>query len=199
MFHVKHAQLTEVLEWIGVPAPDSLFEGLERFAGWLAEEGAAAGGIGPQELEHLWERHVLDSLMFSRGSQHPRRILDLGSGVGLPGIPLALLHPDAEVVLVDRSGRRVRLARRASRVCGAENVTVIESDFLHEGGEPADLVVMRASLPIVDAIPVLEGRRAHGGVAVVGVGLDAPEELTGLTRFPGSAILDPGRWLHIMR
>lgn len=199
MFHVKQAQLTEVLDWVGVAPPPGLFEGLTRFAGWLAGEGAAAGGIGPQELEHLWERHILDSLMFSVDSPHPRRILDLGSGVGLPGIPLALLHPGSEVVLVDRSGRRVRLARRASRVCGADNVTVIESDFLDEGLEPADLVVMRASLPVVDAIPVLEGLRAPGGTAVVGVGLDPFDDITDLTRFPGSAMLDPGRWLHIMR
>ncbi len=199
MFHVKQAQLAEVLDWVGVAASDGLFEGLTRFAGWLAEEGAAAGAIGPQELDHLWERHILDSLMFSVGSQRPRHILDLGSGVGLPGMPLALLHPDAEVALVDRSGRRVRLARRAARVCGADNVTVIETDFLHAGLEPADFVVMRASLPVTDAIPVLEALRTPGGAAVVGVGLDPVDEFAGLARFPGSSILDPGRWLHIMR
>ncbi|NND84548.1 MAG: class I SAM-dependent methyltransferase, partial [Acidimicrobiia bacterium] len=187
-----------VLRWMGVAGPPGLLERLERFEGWLAAEGADAGGIGPAELPDLWERHVLDSIMFGFEAGSPTRIVDLGSGAGLPGIPLALLFPSAEVMLVDRSGRRVRLARRAARVAGAANVSVVQAGFGELPPQEADLVVMRASLPLDDAPAVLAAHRAEGGRAVLGVGLTRPEGLA-CTRFPGSGILDPGRWLHIMR
>lgn len=198
MFHVKHAQLLDVLSWVGVEPPPGLFDALSRFEAWLASEGAEAGGIGPAELPGLWERHVLDALMFAVGAESPRSIVDLGSGVGLPGIPLALLFPEADVLLVDRSGRRMRLARRAARVCGATNVEAIEASFEGLDHRGADLVVMRASLPPDEALAVLEAHRAEGGRAVLGVGVRRPEGLD-CVRFPGSGILDPGRWLHIMR
>ena len=198
MFHVKQEQLAEVLDWAGVTAPPGLLGQLERFETWLTLEGADAGGVGPAELPHIWERHLLDALMVACGTASPRRIVDLGSGVGLPGIPLALLYPDAETVLVDRSGRRVRLARRASRVCGAVNVRVVQAAFEELAPQEADLVVMRASLPWEEAPEVLRAHRATGGTAVFGVGVTRPEALE-CVRFPGSGILDPGRWLHIMR
>jgi 16S rRNA (guanine527-N7)-methyltransferase len=136
--------------------------------------------------------------MFGVGAEHPRTIVDLGSGVGLPGIPLALLFPEAAVVLVDRSGRRVRLARRAARVCGAENVSVEQASFAATAPQDADLVVMRASLPLDEAPAVLQTHVAEAGRAVLGVGLNRPDDLA-CARFPGSGILDPGRWLHIMQ
>ena len=198
MFHVKHEQLAEVLDWVGVVPPDGLLGRLERFERWLVTEGADAGGIGPADVEHVWERHVLDSLMFAIEAGNPRSILDMGSGVGLPGIPLALLFPEAAVLLVDRSGRRVRLARRAARVCGAENVAVTQASFDELVPQAADLVVMRASLPPNEAPAMMERHRAPGGRSVFGVGVHRPEDLECI-RFPGSGILDPGRWLHIMR
>jgi 16S rRNA (guanine527-N7)-methyltransferase len=198
MFHVKHEQLSEVLEWVGVVPPDGLLGRLERFERWLVTEGADAGGIGPADVAQVWERHVLDSLMFAVEAGNPHSILDLGSGIGLPGIPLALLFPEATVLLVDRSGRRVRLARRAARVCGAANVGVTQASFDELAPQAAELVVMRASLPPSEAPAVLERHRAPGGRSVVGVGLQRPNDLE-CVRFPGSRILDPGRWLHIMR
>lgn len=199
MFHVKHAQLDDVLGWVGLEAPPGLLGRLEAFERWLVTEGVVAGGIGPGEVPSVWERHVLDALMFSVGNPAPTKIVDLGSGVGLPGLPLALLHPGAEVVLVDRSGRRMRLARRAARVCGAGNVAAVETTFDDLPPQEADLVVMRASLPQHEAPAELRRHRAQGGVAVLGVGLERPEDMDPCERYPGSRVLDPGRWLHIMR
>ena len=83
-------------------------------------------------------------------------------------------------------------------MCGAVNVHVVQAAFDELPKQDADLVVMRASLPLEDAPEVLLRHRAPGGTAVFGVGVTRPEGLECI-RFPGSGILDPGRWLHIMR
>ncbi len=199
MFHVKQVQLAEVLEWVAHPNPDGLFEQLVRFEGWLATEGMASGGIGPGETE-IWERHILDSLMFARGvPTGTSTVLDLGSGVGLPGIPLAMLLPHAVVTLVDRSARRMESARRVGRVLRLVNLETICSDFA-DLDAVADAVTMRASLPNKEALAVLLGHVGAGGSTVLGVGMERGTDLPGLQeRFPGSLVLDPGRWLHIMR
>lgn len=135
------------LAWIGVPS-SGLRAALDRYADWLRTEALPAGGVGPGEPDRLSERHIADSLLFAgvweRDWLGP--VCDVGTGVGLPGIPLALAHPMREFVLIDRAGRRVDLARRAVRVLGIDNVRIERADL-------ADLdltgftVVARASLP----------------------------------------------------
>lgn len=115
------------------------------------EEALPAGGVGPNEASRLSERHLVDSLLFAGawpGTEPPDAVVDLGSGVGLPGLPLALLWPTSEMLLVDLSGRRVRLASRAVRVLGLENVQVREADAARATvDQPVDLVVARAAGP----------------------------------------------------
>ncbi len=196
---MKRRQLDDVLAWTGHPAPAGLFDRLEAFEAWLATEAAVSGGVGPNERD-VWVRHVLDSLMFARGfDTAPASIIDLGSGVGLPGVPLALLFPGSAVVLVDRSGRRLASARRAARVLRLESVSTTQAEFSGYSGV-ADAVVMRAALGPGDAVHEIRRHLTPGGVGVLGIGRAATETEDGvLERFPGSEVLDPGRWLHIMR
>jgi 16S rRNA (guanine(527)-N(7))-methyltransferase RsmG len=203
MFHVKHPGLADVADWAGLDVPDGMAERLDGLAQWLATEGVEAGGLGPHEGSRVWERHILDSLMFARGwDVAPDTIVDVGTGIGLPGLPLAVALPDRSFALVDRSGRRIRLIRRAVRQFGLENVEAIESEaeaFFAARG-PADAVVMRGVLQPA-SLPAFVGRAvAVGGVLVAGAGLD-PDPVPGsdLVRFPGSEVLAPGRWLRIMR
>jgi len=142
---------------------------LSRLGEWLATEAVDAGGIGPAEEARLTDRHLADSIVFAAAwSDEPSTILDVGSGVGLPGIPLAVLYPDAAVTLLDRSGERCRLARRVVRVVGLENVAVDQRDALQMGGT-WDAVTFRASLRPIDALtsalPILSER----GCAVIGL------------------------------
>lgn len=196
---MKHRQLLDVLDWVGRPEASDLMTRLEAFEQWLVREGVAGGGLGPAETE-VWVRHVLDSLMFARGLEgDPDTILDMGSGVGLPGVPLALLFPSANVTLLDRSGRRMEMARRAARVVRAENIHTMRSEFAAFEGEFQG-VVMRAALKPALAIETLRRHISPGGRGVLGIGLDPSPDLLGeLERFPGSQVLDAGRWLHIMR
>lgn len=79
----------------------------ERFAELLAGEGTVRGLIGPREVPRLWDRHLLNSAVVGEAIPDGARVLDVGSGAGLPGIALALARPDLEVALVEPMARRV--------------------------------------------------------------------------------------------
>lgn len=134
---------------------------LTRFRQFLADEAVSAGGLGPHELDRLDDRHIHDSLGFSvawHGEPAPQALLDVGTGVGLPGVPLAILWPHCRVGLLERSGRRARLLRRLVRILGLTNAIVLETDIDHVEGaawEGAG-IVMRAVFPPRSAVERLE-------------------------------------------
>lgn len=156
---------------------------LERFHDWLLEEAIGAGGIGPNEAARIWNRHIADSLLFALDLSGNERCIDLGSGVGLPGIPLAISLPEIEFTLVDRSGRRVDLARRACSVLGLSNCEVVQSDF--DGFHRRfPRIVARASLPPAAMMIHVKRLLTPGGVAHLGLsrGTTFAAELPGAPR-----------------
>jgi 16S rRNA G527 N7-methylase RsmG len=128
---------------------------LQSYAGWLSEEALVAGGIGPAEANRVWDRHILDAAAFLTVlPQDPADdipIVDIGSGVGLPGIVLAILLPARHIVLVDKSERRCALQRRAIRILGVANCEILQR-VIPEQGIPAGVRVFRASLPVRDVL-----------------------------------------------
>lgn len=113
-------------------------------------------------------RHILDSLapapvLSGLVGTPPRRIADVGSGAGLPGIPLAIVHPDLQVDLVERSGRRVGFLRNARTVTRASNASVCHQNAEEYEG-PADIIVHRAFVPLsLSLLATLRGALAPGG------------------------------------
>lgn len=173
---------------------------MERYGGWLGDEGQRAGGIGPSEWDRMESRHLGDSLLFAACLEKPpTEIWDLGSGLGLPGIPLAIALPESRLLLVDRSRRRVDLMRRAIRILGLANCDVRQGEIL-DLKDRTDVIVSRASLPPPKLLPVVERHLEPGGMGVVaGSWRKRPE-------FPGweteeipSHVLDHPVWLLIMR
>lgn len=79
----------------------------ERFAELLQEHGIRRGLIGPRELDRLWERHLLNSAVIAELLPPQSRVVDVGSGAGLPGIPLAIARPDLTLTLLEPMARRV--------------------------------------------------------------------------------------------
>lgn len=160
--------MAALADWLGVPLSDTQHSQLETFGRWLTSEALTAGGIGPNEADRIFDRHVGDALMYlSQLPTDAQSIVDVGSGVGLPGIPMAIARPDLAVTLLDRAARRVDLARRASRVAGVGTVSHLLGDV--EDLEPSfDVAVFRASLPpigaagVVSRVVTLEGRGILG-------------------------------------
>lgn len=79
----------------------------ERFTAMLVEQGVRRGLIGPREVDRIWERHLLNSAVLAELLTPESRVVDVGSGAGLPGIPLAIARPDVELVLLEPMARRV--------------------------------------------------------------------------------------------
>ena len=166
-FHVKQLWRSTAL-LSGVALSDTQIGRLADYRHWLATEAKTAGGIGPDEVDRLDTRHIADSLLF--GSQIEANhidIWDFGTGVGLPGIPLAILFPTRRLTLIDRSGRRVRLARRAIRILELDNVSVVQSDVTKISGS-ADVIVARASLTAEMIAPVAMNHLRTPGICLVG-------------------------------
>jgi 16S rRNA (guanine527-N7)-methyltransferase len=171
MFPVKHdeASLRAAATHAGITLSAGQLARLETFSGWLVEEALPAGAIGPEEADRIVDRHVADALLFASGwAVAPATVVDVGSGAGLPGIPLAIALPDAEMTLLDRSKRRADLLRRAVRILELPNATVVERDAI-EVPRVFACAVFRASFTPFDAVALVPRLVVPGGVAVIGL------------------------------
>lgn len=148
-----------------------------QYEAFLGGEAVVAGGIGPVEAGRLVDRHVADAFPYATAvGLETANVLDVGSGVGLPGIPVAVVRPDIPVTLLDRSERRTDLASRAVRILGLDNVEVRTSD-IGDVRESWDVVMFRASLPVDLAALVARRVLRSTGYAIFGVSrlTDRPE------------------------
>ncbi|OLO99230.1 16S rRNA (guanine(527)-N(7))-methyltransferase RsmG [Mycolicibacterium porcinum] len=146
MFHVKHGPVPAAPDAAAGVFGDRL-ETAERYAAILAGAGVEWGLIGPREVDRLWDRHILNSSALGELLAPDERVADIGSGAGLPGIPLALARPDIHVTLIEPLLRRSEFLREAVDELGLD-VTVVrgraeDSEVRKAVGE-LDVVTSRA-------------------------------------------------------
>ncbi|NYI88454.1 16S rRNA (guanine527-N7)-methyltransferase [Amycolatopsis endophytica] len=121
-------------------------DGLDRaaeFVDMLERSGVERGLIGPREVERLWDRHLLNSAVVGERIDAGVRVIDVGSGAGFPGVPLAIARPDLDVVLVEP------MARRADWL--NEVVETLELDVTVERGR-AEEKVLRKRVGLADVV-----------------------------------------------
>ena len=114
MFHVKHGDVSAPPPEAAAVFGDGLDQAL-RYAQILAGAGVERGLIGPREADRLWDRHLLNSAALAELVDVGDQIADIGSGAGLPGIPLALARPDLRVTLIEPLLRRSDFLREVVR------------------------------------------------------------------------------------
>jgi len=95
-----------------------------RFVEILADTGVSHGLLGPREVPRLWERHVLNCAVIEDAFPQGAKLVDVGSGAGLPGIALAIARPDLDVHLVEPMQRRTDWLTATAADLELENVTV---------------------------------------------------------------------------
>ena len=152
----------------------------ERYAELLADMGVEWGVIGPREVERLWDRHLLNCAAVAELFEPGERVADIGSGAGLPGLPLAIAKPGVRVVLVESLMRRAEFLRTV--VADLElDVDVVrgraEDAAVREAVGGCDAVVSRAvasldklarwSLPLLrpgGRMVAIKGERAYDEV-----------------------------------
>lgn len=108
----------------------------------LATDGATRGFIGPREVLRLWERHILNCAVLSEAIDTGCTVADIGSGAGLPGIPLALARPDLTIFLVEPLLKRSVFLNEVVAALELDNVTVVRGR--------AEERVVKASIGLVD-------------------------------------------------
>lgn len=124
-----------------------------RYAGLLAGPGVARGLLGPREVPRLWERHLLNCAAIAGLPRRGATVADLGSGAGLPGIVLAILRPDLQVVLLEPTARRADFLAEAVDLLRLTNATILRAraeDVTAELRVP--VVTARAVAPLVRLI-----------------------------------------------
>jgi len=196
---VEHCNWTRVGDYTGHVIDSAQLALLSNYRDWLLSEALPAGGIGRAEGVRIDQRHIADSLLFAAPMVEPEGMWDLGSGVGLPGIPLAILFPKTPVVLIDRSERRVELMKRAVRILDLPNVRVEHGEIDHlKGSSPT--IVSRATLPPDEMLKVMRRHLDPGGMAIVGGSWKQKPTARGweIMTIPPD-VLDHTVWLLIMR
>ena len=127
----------------------SAFETVLGFHDMLVDQGELRGLIGPRELDKLWERHILNSAAVVAFLPHEGTIVDLGSGAGLPGIIVAAMRPDAEVILIEPMERRCTWLAEVVETLNLGNVEIKRGRAEeYHGAFQADAVTARAVAPL---------------------------------------------------
>ena len=113
--------------------------------------------ISRKDIENLYLHHVLHSLAIAKLIQFTdgTKIMDVGTGGGFPGVPLAILFPKCEFLLVDSIGKKIKVATEVSNAIGLKNIQFRHCRAEEEKGK-FDFVVSRAVMPLPDLVKIVK-------------------------------------------
>ncbi len=191
---------------------------LVRYAGWLAGAGTVRGLLGPREVPRLWDRHLLNSVALAELLPQGARLVDIGTGAGLPGLAVACVRPDLSVDLVESLLRRTDfLAEVVADLGLADRVRVIrgraEDRSVLDTVGSAQFVTARAVAPLDRLVRWSFPLLRPGGSLLALKGANAEDELAEHQQFLtrqraevrgviecGAELVDPPtRVVHLVR
>ena len=146
---MKHSDI----EAVPITAKTIFGEGYDtavKYADLLARDSEKLGLLGPRELDKLWSRHILNSAVVAELIADGEKVADIGSGAGLPGIPVAISKPECQVTLIEPMERRSDWLKEVVAELGLDNVRVFRARG-EELDPQFDVVLARA----VAALPKL--------------------------------------------
>ena len=173
------------LRKLGLQAQADKADRLAAYLELIAKWNRVTNLTAMPDPEQAVALHLMDSL-----SVHPfvtgRRILDVGSGAGLPGIPLALLMPDKDFILLDSNGKKTRFMTQAVMTLQLENVTVLQQR-IEDCTEMFDQVISRAFASLADFRRLCLPRLSPGGSLLAMAGPTGAAQVGS----PGQATVHP--------
>lgn len=141
--------------------------------------------ISRTDIDNLYEHHVLHSLAIAKFFEDEKiaetahTIMDVGTGGGFPGVPLAIMYPQMKFLLVDSTGKKIMVADEVCKALGLKNVTATKarveeldlSDYF-DGSAECDYIVSRAVAALDKFIPWVKGKYSDGIIYLKGGDLD---------------------------
>ena len=151
-------------------------EAARKYTAALVRDGEVLGLLGPREYPKIWSRHVLNSAVVAELVPAGVTVADVGSGAGLPGIPMAIAQPEAEFVLIEPMERRSDWLKQQVEELGLTNVRVLRARA-EEVGEAFDVVTARAVKALPQLLQMCVPMTKHGGEIIALKGEKAQLEI----------------------
>jgi len=148
-----------------------------KYADLLVRDADLLGLLGPRELPKLWSRHILNSAVVAELVMAGQTVADIGSGAGLPGIPMALANPRATFTLIEPMERRADWLTQTIADLGLENVKVRRARAEEVHDEAFDTVTARALASLPKLLKLAVPLAKHGGRVLSLKGQKAEEEI----------------------
>lgn len=154
------------------------YDGVARYAELLRDQGELRGLIGPREVPRIWERHILNSAAIVPYLPASGSIADIGSGAGLPGVVVAVMRPELEVILVEPMERRTTWLTEVVAELELTNVRVNRGRAEeYHGAFEADAVTSRAVAALSKLVRMSMPLVRVGGEMVILKGRSVVEEV----------------------
>ena len=155
----------------------SQIEPARGYAQKLANDSDELGLLGPRELDKLWSRHILNSAVVAEMVSPGELVADVGSGAGLPGIPMAIAAPETNFVLIEPMDRRASWLQEVAQELGLSNVEVVRARAEEIEGGQFDVVTARAVAALDKLLRLCVPLLKPGGRVIALKGSKAPEEI----------------------
>ena len=120
------------------------------------EWNAKINVISRKDIDNLYPHHIIHSLAIAKvlNFQAGTTLLDVGTGGGFPGIPLAILFPECQFTLIDSIGKKIKVASEIAKAIGLTNVTCVQERAEMERGK-FDFIISRAVMPLGDLVKLI--------------------------------------------
>ena len=145
------ASIKKGLDELSIPCDDFQIVKLNQYLELLKKWNKVYNLTAITDEKKMVAYHILDSLAIHSAISPEARCIDVGTGAGLPGIPLAILYPRSNWVLLDSNGKKTRFVQQAIAICELTNVNVVQARIQdYDAASPFDVIVSRAYASLND-------------------------------------------------
>lgn len=179
---------------MGIQLPGTTIEQCKKFEQYLAlllKWNKVHNLTAIRDADDVVNRHFLESIALLPHLGNPKSVLDLGTGAGFPGLPLAIMRPDWQITILDSASKKIAFCQEVMRTCDLSNVQAICSRAEQKETQVQlghfDLIISRATWSMVDYLPIaLPYATQVGGRVIALKGPRYPEELAQLSSLPSN-------------